>query len=152
MRAEIPAIDQERHTHRHDNSRALALQRPPPRSSAEFEREARTKHLFEKCLPYRGQRFQPERIHDAQMIRLANRLLRRFQHLWQRAILELLLGLQPGKSQPGHLDGCRVVARLPRSLRVGFSKRVAEMAARDIGMALDDHEPGQATILLTTDP
>src|SRR5579859_6608531 len=141
MGAEIPTVNENRHAHGHDNTRALALERAPPGAAAKHERKARTKHLLEKCLEDGRKRSQPQRVDDQQMIRLADSVLRRPQQIGQRIRLEVLLRAEPGKAESGNIYTMHGVARRQRPFGTSISQRVTKMTASGIRVPLDDGDP-----------
>lgn len=121
----------------------LPLSGPPPGAAAKHEREARTKHLLEKCLENGRKRSQPQRINDQQMIRLANGVLRRQQHIGRRTSLEILLCAKPAKVQRRNVYTIHDVASRQRPVGISVSQRVAKVTAGGIRVPLDDGNPRQ---------
>jgi len=111
----------------------------PPRSLARRKREARPKDLLQELLEDRWQGPQPKRIDGTQVIRCADRLLRRSERVRQLSGFELLFRAQPRKGKSGDIDTRYRMTGLLRAMRISIRQSVAEMAPGRIRMALNDH-------------
>jgi len=144
VRAEVVAVHQRRHAHRHHQARRAPLQQLGLERvlGVAREREARPGHLLEKALQQRRHAAEPQRKEEHEVIRPLDRLLRRCQRAGHRLVRPGLLAAQQREVELRDVDLAHRVAGNARRAAVGVRERMAEVATGRIGVALDQQHAG----------
>jgi hypothetical protein len=142
VRAEVPAIDERRHAHRHDDPRRSALEQLGARAAlaADADREPRPRDLLEEAFEKRRHVAEPEREDQHQVLGPGDVLLRLGENRRQRAGVPVALAAQEREVQPCNVEQANLARRCRRGATVAVGQGVAEALAGRIGMALDDED------------
>ena len=131
VRAEVPAVEQRRHSHRHDDARrasAAATSRRPSRGGSPTAKPG-PRDLLEESLDQRRHVAEPERKDQDQVVGPGDVALRRGERRGQGAGVPLLLASQEREVEPRDVDPAHLVACRAGTAAVAVSERVAEVIA-----------------------